>query len=168
MAERPSIFRFLTPTLYQRLRKRFRKRAGQCPGASPTDLLHDCLVRAARSKRRADNRDHFLARMMLYFRGALLNRFRRAKIEPRTNVDLPSERLEIPAWPLCESAREMLGSLAVVNATQAACIRMRYLEGMSAYEIGIAMMLAERTVQVHIASGLAWLREQFPGEEMVA
>ena len=159
----------LLPLVYEELRKLAAHRmTNEAPGQTlqPTALVHEAWLRLAGKdcEVRFANRSHFFAAAAEAMRRILIDRARKRAVRQASGLATPEElhesRLEIHvATDELLAVHEALDELAVVDASAAKLVKLRYFVGMTLPEAAGSLGLSLRSAERLWSFSRAWLRD---------
>jgi RNA polymerase sigma factor (TIGR02999 family) len=128
----------------------------------PTDLLHEALLRIARSQVEFGNESHLFALGTLVMRRILIDHVRRAD-SPRRLRCVPLESVMQPSAdpaPETEPLHDILRQMQSSEARLHSVVKMRFFWGFGIEEIAAALSVSPRTVKRDWNLARGWLRRE--------
>jgi RNA polymerase sigma factor (TIGR02999 family) len=135
-----------------------------------TDLVHEAWLRLAGSRRRWQNREHFLAAATQAMRCVLIDHARREATVRHgagwIRVDLPESGLAVGTGDEPSPAlREALDQFIVEHAAESELVKLRYFDGLTLKEAAMALGVTHSAAKRSWTYTRAWLCRKMQKDE---
>lgn len=161
-AARQQVFELAYAQLRQIASQRLR---GQAASLSPTELIHEAVVRVLGATPQWNDRAHFFASMSLYMRAALIDHLRAQGSDRRGGAAMhvtlsQAEVAEESVIADLLAIDRALTELEALDPRSAAVLHLSYFAGLRRHEIAEVMDVSVQVVDRELRFAKTWLNTQ--------